>query len=211
MAWVRVWPKWQRLLHAGLALTMVAALITYEGGRLHELTSYAAFALVLLPPALGFGGPVLARFSSFVRAPMVTWDSARALWQRREAHHRNHNPLGAWMVVVLLSLGAGAAATGALYVTDRFRGEAWLIAAHALLAWPQDLLVPLHIAGVIHASRRHRENLVGRCGATAASATSLQTAPCRLPKRDSVAGLRIAMTRSSINGVGAATARPDCV
>jgi len=65
------------------------------------------------------------------------------------------------MVVVLLSLGAGAAATGALYVTDRFRGEAWLIAAHALLAWPQGLLMPLHIAGVIHASRRHRENLVG--------------------------------------------------
>ena len=73
----------------------------------------------------------------------------------------SHNPLGAWMVVVLLSLGAGAAVTGALYLTDRFWGEAWLIAAHALLAWPLCLLIPLHLAGVIHASRRHRENLVG--------------------------------------------------
>jgi len=36
-----------------------------------------------------------------------------------------------------------------------------LIAAHALLAWPLGLMIPLHMAGVIHASRRHRENLVG--------------------------------------------------
>ena len=35
-----------------------------------------------------------------------------------------------------------------------------MIAAHALLAWPLGLMIPLHMAGVIHASRRHRENLV---------------------------------------------------
>jgi len=161
MAWVRVWPKWQRLLHAGLALAMVAALGTYEGGRFHESAGYIALTLALLRLALGFVGPVSARFSAFVRAPTVTWDYARALWQGREARHLNHNPLGAWMVVMLLALGAGAAATGALYVTDGFWGEAWLIAAHALLSWPLGLLIPLHIAGVIHASRRHRENLVG--------------------------------------------------
>jgi len=161
MAWARVWPKWQRLLHAGLALTTVAALVTYQGGRLHEWAGYAALALVLLRLALGFAGPTPARFTAFVRAPMVTWDYARAVWKGREARYLSHNPLGAWMVVVVLSLGAGAAATGALFVTDRFWGEAWLIAAHALLAWPLGLLIPLHIAGVIHASRRHRENLVG--------------------------------------------------
>jgi len=161
MAWVRVWPRWQRLLHAGLALTVVAALVTYEGGRLHESAGYAALALVLLRLALGFGGPMPARFTTFVRAPTVTWDYAQAMLKCRDARYLNHNPLGAWMVVLLLSFGAGAAATGALYVTDRFWGEAWLIAAHALLAWPLGLLIPLHIAGAIHASRRHRENLVG--------------------------------------------------
>jgi len=114
MAWVRVWPKWQRLLHAGLALTIVAALGTYEGGRLHELAGYTALALVLLRLVLGFGGPVPARFTTFVRAPVVTWNYARALWQGREIRHLSHNPLGAWMVLLLLSLGTGAAATGAL-------------------------------------------------------------------------------------------------
>jgi len=64
------------------------------------------------------------------------------------------------MVVLLPSLGARAAATGALNVTDRFWGEAWLIAAHTLLAWPMGLMIPLLITGVIHASRRHRENLI---------------------------------------------------
>jgi len=128
---------------------------------MHELSGYAALALVLLRLALGFRGPLQARFTAFVRTPMDTWDYARAVWKSREARHLNHNPLGAWMVVLLLSLGAGAGATGALYVTDRFWGEAWLIGAHGLLAWPLGLLIALHIAGVIHASWRHGENLTG--------------------------------------------------
>jgi len=81
MAWVRVWPKWQRLLHAVLALTMITALVTCEARRLHELADYAALALVLLRLALGFVGPMQARFSAVARVPMVTWDCARALWQ----------------------------------------------------------------------------------------------------------------------------------
>ena len=43
---------------------------------------------------------------------------------------------------------------------DRFRGEAWVIGLHAVTAWAFAVLVPLRVAGVVHASRRHGENLV---------------------------------------------------
>jgi len=90
--------------------------------------------------------------------------AATANWQPRSDEHEPgpfFTPTRRPYSDAPTSLGAGAAATGALYVTDRFWDEAWLIAAHALLAWPLGLMIPLHIAGVIHASRRHRENLVG--------------------------------------------------
>ncbi|MFO1330096.1 MAG: cytochrome b/b6 domain-containing protein [Rubrivivax sp.] len=158
-AWVHVWPAWQRLLHAVLALAVLTALATHEGGTVHEWAGYAAGVAALLRAGLGAGGPRSARLSAFVRGPAATWAYARRVWQGRAERHLNHNPLGAWMVLLLLALAAGAAASGALYVTDRFWGEAWVIGAHAWLGWPLLAAVPLHVAGVWHAGRQQRENL----------------------------------------------------
>lgn len=157
--WVRVWPPWQRVLHAVLGASVLVALVTHEGGRMHELAGYAALAAALARIALGLVGPRPARFSTFVLAPRATWAYARRVVQARAERHLNHNPLGAWMVVVLLVAAALAGASGALYVTDAYWGEAWLVAAHAAFAWPLAGLVPLHLAGVWHASRAHCENL----------------------------------------------------
>ena len=157
--WVPVWPAWQRALHAVLALAVLLALVTQEGGPVHEFSGYAAGAAALLRLLAGLWGPPAARLSAFVRGPAVTWAYARRLWQGRAERHLNHNPLGAWMVLALLLLSAGAACTGALYVTDRFWGEAWVIGAHAWLGWPLLAAVPAHWAGVWHSGRLHRENL----------------------------------------------------
>ena len=155
-----VWPRWQRLLHAGLAVAVAVCLATYEGGALHESAGYAACAAALVRLTLGLWGPLAARFSTFVRGPRTTWAYARDAWGGRTVRHLNHNPLGAWMVLALLLLSAAAGVSGALYVTDRFWGEAWVIGTHAAAAWPLLGLVPLHLAGVWHASRLHHENLV---------------------------------------------------
>ena len=157
--WMRVWPAWQRLLHAVLALTVLTALLTHEGGRLHEFCGYAALAAALLRVLLGLAGPGAARFSAFVRGLSTTRAYARRVLDGTAERHLNHNPLGGWMVLLLLALAGGAGATGALYVTDRFWGEAWVIGAHAWLAWPMVAAVPLHLAGVWHSSRAHGENL----------------------------------------------------
>jgi cytochrome b len=157
---VLVWPRWQRLLHAGLGSAVLVCLWTFEGGVVHEAAGYAAAALALVRLALGLWGPPAARFSAFLRGPRATLAYGCALVRGQAARHLNHNPLGAWMVLMLLLMAATAGVSGALYVTDRFWGEAWVIATHAASAWPLAFLVPAHLAGVWHASRVHRENLV---------------------------------------------------
>jgi cytochrome b len=157
---VAVWPLWQRAMHWSLALSVLAALLTHEGGWVHEVVGWAALGLALLRVFLGLFGPEPARFRAFVRKPRETLAYARLLRQGRAPRLLNHNPLGAWMVLVLLALSAAAAASGWLYITDRFWGEAWVIRLHAVLAWPLLGLVALHVAGVLHAGWLHRENLV---------------------------------------------------
>ena len=159
MSTVRVWPGWQRGLHAALGLAVITALWTHEGGRIHEVAGYVALAAAALRGLLGLAGPRGARFAGFVRGPRATWAYGRQLLAGRAPRHLNHNPLGAWMVLLLLVLAGAAGASGALYVTDRFWGEAWVIGLHAATAWPLLALVPLHVAGVLHASFVHHENL----------------------------------------------------
>ncbi len=157
---VLVWPWWQRSLHWLLAACVITATVTYEGGRIHEAAGYAALAAALARIGLGLFGPKHARFAAFVRSWSPTWQYAKALRHRQEPRHLNHNPMGAWMTLTLLTLTTFGALSGWLYTTDRYWGEAWVINLHAALCWPFVLLVSLHLAGVVHASRRHGENLV---------------------------------------------------
>ena len=157
---VLVWPAWQRLLHWALAASVLVALVTHEGGKVHEASGYAALALALVRIALGIAGPRATRFASFVRGFTATFDYAREMLAGSAPRHLNHNPLGAWMVLALLLLGSLAAGSGALYVTDRFWGEAWLIALHSVAGWSFAVLVPLHIAGAVATGHHQRENLI---------------------------------------------------
>jgi cytochrome b len=157
---VLVWPLWQRLLHWSLAVSIIAALMTHESGRLHEWIGYLALSLASVRILLGVVGPKVARFSSFLRSPKETFAYVKAALTRNETRHLNHNPLGAWMVVTLLGLSVLGGAFGWLYTTDRYWGVEWVIMAHALSTWPFVGLIALHLLGVAHAARRHRENLV---------------------------------------------------
>ena len=64
------------------------------------------------------------------------------------------------MIVALLLVSLVAAGSGALYVTDRWWGDEQLEFWHGLIGWSLAALVPLHVAGAVLASRRHRENLI---------------------------------------------------
>ena len=160
IAYVLLWPWWQRLFHWLLASGVLIALLTHHGGNVHEVAGYAVAIIAGVRLILGLLGPPALRFTAFVRGWRSTVAYAFTVWHGTEPRHLNHNPLGAWMVVALLLLALSGALVGWLYTTDRFWGMAWVINLHALLTWPFVGLIALHIAGVIHASVRHRENLV---------------------------------------------------
>lgn len=158
---IPVWDLAVRLLHWSLVATVAAAWLTrHAAGGWHEWLGYATLAIVACRVIWGFVGPGHARFADFVRPGSVTARYARAVFAGREQRYIGHNPLGGWMVVVLLAMVLLVGVTGWLYTTDRFWGVPWVEELHSTLSDVLFVFVGLHIVGVVFTSARHRENLV---------------------------------------------------
>ena len=158
---ILVWDALVRVLHWSLVLTVGAAWFTrHSPGRWHEWLGYFTLAIVVARTIWGFIGSGHASFVSFVRPASVTVAYARAVFSRQETRFVGHNPLGAWMVIGLLTMVALVGLTGWLYTTDRYWGVAWVEELHSTLSDILFLFVALHLLGVVFTSARHRENLV---------------------------------------------------
>ena len=127
----------------------------------HRPVGYAALAIVGIRIVWGAVGPRHARFASFVRGPRATVRYARQAIGGQAPRHVGHNPLGGAMVIALFACIAGLALTGWLYTTDRFFGDEVVETVHETLAWTLVALAPLHVGGVLFASRHQREDLIG--------------------------------------------------
>ncbi|CAH0341347.1 cytochrome b/b6 domain-containing protein [Rhizobium sp. CECT 9324] len=157
---VKVWDMPVRLFHWGLAGCIAVCWVSAdELQSLHEFSGYAAAALVGVRLVLGTVGNRYARFAQFVRSPRQTAAYAIAVLRHRDHRYLGHNPLGAAMVLLLLLMVAAVAYTGWLQTTDAYWGVEWVEEVHETLADLLLVAIALHVAGVIHASFRHRENL----------------------------------------------------
>lgn len=158
---VRVWDALVRILHLCFIGGVSAAWFTrHAAGPWHEWIGYAVMAALALRLLWGFVGAGSARFARFVRGPAATLGYARGLAAGHAPRYVGHNPLGAWMIVTLLLLLATISFTGWLSTTDRYWGIEWVMNLHLWATWVLLGLVPLHVAGAIHASLKHRENLI---------------------------------------------------
>jgi cytochrome b len=174
MTRVKVWDLFVRTFHWGLALLVLGSFLTAEKDALlgvHVRIGLAVVGLVLARIAWGFVGPEQARFRAFVRAPREVLAYGRALLARRPPRHLGHNPLGGAMVVALLGVLAGLAATGALvYAGPEFQGPLSGIlgkgGAHTVKEVHEALsgallgLVGLHVIGIAVSSLVEGQNLV---------------------------------------------------
>lgn len=158
----RVWDPFVRVFHWLLAAGFVVNYfeLVREGKSAHQVVGYVMLGLVAARVVWGLVGPRHARFSDFVRAPREVADYLLRMVRHRDERHLGHNPAGGIMVLALLASVLLTGLTGWLGTTDWYFGsdfmeEAHEVAANALLA-----LVILHVLGVVHASWRHRENLV---------------------------------------------------
>lgn len=97
------WPV--RVFHWALVAAFAGAYLTHRLGveyfKYHAWCGYAVIVLVVFRIGWGFVGTQHARFASFVRGPVTTLRYARD-WFDRSQHTAGHNPLGAWMVLLLL-------------------------------------------------------------------------------------------------------------
>jgi cytochrome b len=161
---VFVWDIPVRLFHWILVALIASLYITAEvldgAIELHATLGRTVLILVLFRMVWGFVGSSYARFSKFVRGPGVVLTYARSLLSREPEVFIGHNPLGGWMVLVLLITVLFQALLG-LFANDDilFDGPlAYLVSKetsdyitglHSFLFDGLLILICLHIAAVI--------------------------------------------------------------
>jgi cytochrome b len=158
---LEVWDPLVRLVHWGLALTILAnAVLTDPEGDLHAWLGYIAAALIATRLAWAVIGPRPARFSAFPPSPRRAAAHVRAMMAGDRTVHLSHNPLGALMVYNLWLSVIVLGATGYMMTTFRFFGVDWVEETHELVFGWLIASVVLHVAGVAFDSWRSDVNLV---------------------------------------------------
>ena len=190
-----VWDPLVRFGHWALVAAFAVAYLSAEeeaGGPdpLHVWGGYVVGVIVVLRVVWGFVGPRHARFSDFVRSPIVALAYFRDLLYGRARRYVGHSPAGGAMVIALLVCLAATVVTGLMAYGEQGKGplaavlvadanangneaghralaetrgeqtESTIGELHGLIANITVALVVAHIFGVAVASFVHRENLV---------------------------------------------------
>lgn len=171
---IKVWDLLVRFGHWTLVAAFATAYISEgEVMPLHSIAGYTIATVVLIRILWGFLGTRHARFSDFVRGPGATIGYLRSILSGTAERHLGHNPAGGAMILALLVALAGTVTCGmVLYGIEEGAGPlaGWVAGAHLdedtweeaheIFANGTLVLIALHVAGVIHASRAQGENLV---------------------------------------------------
>ncbi len=170
-----VWDVATRVFHWSL-VTLVAInlfFISPEGGVanvIHFVAGFAIAGLLVFRLAWGFIGSPRSRFADFVRRWPTVRDYVARLRRLAPPHSVGHNPLGGWMIIVLLSTLSVMVLTGLFAASRHAAGPlAHLLPAalagtvgaiHSLFANILILLIVAHVAGVVVDWLLTRDNLV---------------------------------------------------
>lgn len=160
---VLVWDLPVRLFHWSLAALVVFSFVTGKIGGAwmdwHLRSGYAILALLAFRLAWGLVGSDTARFASFLHPPRAAIGYVRARLGGRDPRVPGHNPLGGWVVIVMLAALALQAATG-LFSDDEIATQGPLAvtvsnalvsrmsALHSYNEWVIVALVALHVAAI---------------------------------------------------------------
>ncbi len=170
-----VWDGFVRVFHWSLVLLFATSVATGKvGGEWivwHMRSGYAILALVTFRLIWGFVGGEYARYVSFLTGPIRAMKFAKGLLGKTQQHVIGHNPVGGWMVVVLLLLLATQAVLGlfsndeiattgplARYVSDAT--SITLMGRHRIIGNVLLALVGIHIAAVLFHVVVKKEGLI---------------------------------------------------
>ena len=170
-----VWDAFVRCFHWSLvslfAISVASGKVGGEWIVWHMRSGYAILALVVFRLIWGFVGGEYARYTSFLTGPVRGIKFAKGLLGKAPQHVIGHNPVGGWMVVVLLVLLATQAGLGlfsndeiattgplARYVSDET--SITLMNRHRSIGDVLLILVGVHIAAVLFHVFVKREGIV---------------------------------------------------
>ena len=173
---IKVWDLPVRLFHWALVLLFAFMFFSGKSGsdwmEWHMRSGYAILALLLFRILWGFAGSTHARFLSFLAGPSACIQCLKHLLARKPWPYAGHNPLGGWMVLVLLLLLLFQAGSG-LFANDDLLSEGPLAALvskatsdqlSTLHTWNFNLLLLLagvHVVAVLYHAGFMKENLIG--------------------------------------------------
>ncbi|MGZ5061886.1 MAG: cytochrome b/b6 domain-containing protein [Usitatibacter sp.] len=173
---IRLWDLPTRIFHAALAILVVFSFATGKigGGWMawHLKSGYAILALVIFRVAWGFAGSGASRFGAFLAGPRTALRYAGETLAGRHPFMPGHNPMGGWMVMLMLALLLVQAATG-LFADDEIATQgplavkvsealvARLTTIHKYNEWVVVAAVALHVAAVATYQWAFKVNLIG--------------------------------------------------
>lgn len=116
---VRVWDAPTRLFHWLIAVLVAVAYATWRLNWMvwHARAGETLLALLIFRLLWGFFGSETARFSRFIASPRTAARYLAHVLRREPDRQVGHNPVGGWMVLILLFLLLGETLTG-LYVAN---------------------------------------------------------------------------------------------
>ncbi len=171
---VPVWDLPIRIFHWFLVGVVVLGWATGEGDGavfvVHEVAGYALLAALLFRLVWGASGSRHARFPEFIMPWRTVGDYAGRLMQFSPPRYVGHNPLGGWMVLLLLAVLFLLVVTGLFAAGEDGSGSLaeelprWATRAsaeiHEDLFAVLSFLIVVHLAGVLLHSLLTGENLI---------------------------------------------------
>ena len=157
---IAVWDIGVRLFHWSLVTSVTLSYFVISPRDMHKFFGYTMVALITFRLIWGLIGPKHARFSNFIPGPRKLLGYLADIARGVEDRYLGHNPAGAAMIVALLLVLGSIGTTGYMMGMDAYFGEEWVEDLHKALVNGLLVLVMLHLAGVVTASLRHKENLV---------------------------------------------------
>lgn len=158
---VLVWDAPVRIFHWLLALCFLGAWLTAENDgyeMIHYAFGYTAGLLVLFRIVWGIIGSRYARFSDFIKGPKtIIHHFVNMIKGRFDEAYLGHNPLGAIVMIALMLLTLGTAATGYLCLSEIYGESSEEL--HEGIATVMLAVVGLHIAAAVVMSFMQKENL----------------------------------------------------
>ena len=178
---IKVWDIAVRVFHWSLVLFFFISYASEDLELVHEYSGYAVLFLVTFRIIWGVIGTKYARFSDFVKRPLVVISYLKTLAHPKR--YIGHNPAGGAMVILLLLSIALTGATGyktmypdsnllmlnsidvslvknALADDDEHEGDEFWEEIHEFFANATLFFIAVHVLGVLYSSFIHNENLI---------------------------------------------------